>query len=113
MAAVTPLGIDTGDAADWLEAILAIEPEPGVCRVIMHTIASQYFPPDVQARVRARIEAAGSQATRNAPVAWLTYEGETSGFERWPVLRLRAWPGGEDVALARGHPHGAWYEWLA
>lgn len=113
IAATTPARIDTGDAADWLEAELAIAPEPGVCRVVMHTIAFQYFPPEVQARVRARIEAAGARATEDAPLAWLTYEAEGSGFERWPVLRLRAWPGGDDVALARGHPHGAWYEWPA
>ena len=113
IARTTPARIDTGDAADWLETELAVEPETGVCRVVMHTIAFQYFPPEVQARVRARIEAAGARATGDAPVAWLTYEAEGAGLERWPVLRLRAWPGGEDVALARGHPHGAWYEWLA
>lgn len=113
IAAVTPARIDTGDAADWLEAELAVEPEPGVCRVVLHTIAFQYFPPEVQARVRARIEAAGAAATEDAPVAWLTFEAEGAGFERTPMLRLRAWPGGEDVALARGHPHGAWYEWLS
>ena len=112
IAQTTPARIDRGDAADWLEAELAVEPEPGLCRVVMHTIALQYFPPEVQARVRDRIEAAGARSTEDAPVAWLTYEAEGSGFERWPVLRLRAWPGGEDVALARGHPHGAWYEWL-
>ena len=113
IARITPARIDRDDAADWLEAELAVEPEPGVCRVVMHTIAFQYFPPEVQARVRGRIEAAGAGATEDAPLAWLTYEAEGSGFERWPILRLRAWPGGEDVALARGHPHGAWYEWLA
>lgn len=112
-AAVTPARIDTGDAADWIEAKLALEPEPGVCRVVMHTIAFQYFPPEVQARVRARIEAAGASATEDAPVAWLTFEAEGSDFVRTPMLRLRAWPGGEDVALAKGHPHGAWYEWLS
>ncbi|WGM30693.1 DUF2332 family protein [Brevundimonas sp. NIBR11] len=113
IAAATPARIDTGDAADWLEAELAVEPKPGLCRVVMHTIAFQYFPPDVQARVRARIEAAGAQATDDAPVAWLTYEAEGAGFERWPMLRLRAWPDGRDIALARGHPHGAWYEWFS
>ncbi|MFC5342304.1 DUF2332 domain-containing protein [Brevundimonas staleyi] len=113
IAAVTPVRIDTGDAADWLEAELAVEPEPGVCRVVMHTIAFQYFPPEVQARVRARIEAAGARATEDAPMAWLTFEAEESDFVRTPMLRLRAWPGGEDVALAKGHPHGAWYEWFS
>ena len=108
-----PIDLERGDAADWLERRLAVEPEPGVCRVVMHTIAFQYFPPEAQARVRARIEAAGARATAKAPVAWLTFEAEQSGFERQPVLRLRAWPGGENVMLARGHPHGAWFEWMA
>ncbi len=112
VAATMTARIDAGDAADWLEAELDDAPEHGVCRVIMHTIAFQYFPPEVQARVRARIEAAGSRATRDAPIAWLTFEAEETGFERTPVLRLQAWPAGESVALARGHPHGAWYEWL-
>ncbi len=112
IAAKTSARIDEADAADWLETALPAEPEPGVCRVVMHTIAFQYFPPEVQARVRARIEAAGTLATPEAPVAWLSYEAEGSGFERWPVLRLRAWPGGDNMALARGHPHGAWFEGL-
>lgn len=105
--------VEKDDAADWLEARLPPTPEPGVCRVVMHTIAFQYFPPEAKARVSACIEAAGAGATAEAPVAWLRYEAEGSGPERWPVLRLTAWPGGEDIALARGHPHGAWLEWLA
>ena len=113
IAAAAPPAIAAEDAADWLDRTLAIAPEPGVCRVVMHTIAFQYFPPARQARIAARIKAAGEQATADAPLAWLSYEAERDGFERWPVLRLRSWPdGGEAVALARGHPHGAWYEWL-
>ncbi len=112
IAAGMPVDMERGDAADWLEQRLVVEPEPGVCRVVMHTIAFQYFPSEAQSRVRARIEAAGARATEDAPVAWLTFEAEQSGFERLPMLRLRVWPGGEDVVLARGHPHGAWFEWM-
>jgi hypothetical protein len=112
IAAGMPVEVERADAADWLERRLALESEPGVCRVVMHTIAFQYFPPEVAARVRARIEAAGARATEEAPLAWLTFEAEQSGFERQPVLRLRAWPGGEGVILARGHPHGSWFEWV-
>ncbi len=110
IAAGMPLDVERADAADWLERRLAVEPEPGLCRVVMHTIAFQYFPPEVQARVRARIEAVGARATEEAPVAWLSFEAEQSGFERQPVLRLRAWPDGVDHLLARGHPHGNWFE---
>ena len=57
--------------------------------------------------------AAGARATVDAPLAWLTFEAEEDGFERRPMLRLRTWPGDEEaVALARGQPHGARYDWM-
>ncbi|CAN5134487.1 DUF2332 domain-containing protein [soil metagenome] len=112
LAAGVSAPIDRGDAADWLEANLTVEPEPGICRVVMHTIAFQYFPTESQDRTRAHMERVGAAATPGAPLAWLTFEAEGDGFERWPVLRLRTWPGdGEAEYLAKGHPHGAWYEW--
>ena len=61
---------------------------------------------------RAHMARVGAAATLEAPLAWLTYEGEGEGFGPWPVLRLRSWPGsGEAVVLVKGHPHGAWYDW--
>ena len=112
LAAADPPRVDPGDAADWLTERLSAEPEAGVCRVVLHTIAFQYFPPETQATIRDWMERVGSAARADAPLAWLTYEAEGDGFERWPVLRLRTWPGnGEAVWLARGHPHGTWYEW--
>ena len=112
LAAADPPELAAGDAADWLERTLSIEPEPGLCRVVMHTIAFQYFPPEGQARIRAQMDKVGARATAEAPLAWLTFEAEDDGYQRTPVLRLRTWPGsGEAVALAKGHPHGAWYEW--
>lgn len=111
LAAADPAPVDRADAADWLEARLPPEPEPGVCRVVMHTIAFQYFPPGGQARIAARIEAAGARASAGAPVAWLAYEAGP-GPTRRPRLTLRAWPGGgEPVILAEGQPHGAWIDW--
>lgn len=113
LAVQSPPEIATADAADWLEARLSVEPAPGVCRVVMHTIAFQYFPPEAQARIRAHMAAVGARATAEAPLAWLTFEAEEDGFERRPMLRLRCWPGPEEgVALARGQPHGARYDWL-
>lgn len=112
LAAADPPVVDQGDAADWLTERLSVEPEAGVCRVVLHTIAFQYFPPETQATIRAWMERVGAAARADAPLAWLTYEAEGDGFERWPVLRLRTWPGhGEAAWLAKGHPHGGWYEW--
>jgi hypothetical protein len=117
LAVEDPVAVAREDAADWLEARLAVAPPDGsmagVCRVVMHTIAFQYFPPEVQARIRAHMAAVGARATAEAPLAWLTFEAEEDGFERRPMLRLRTWPGEDEaIALARGQPHGARYDWL-
>lgn len=112
IAAIDPVPLTRADAADWLEATLDLAPESGVCRVVMHTIAFQYFPPDSQARIAARIAAAGARATPDAPLAWLSFEQEGPIERRRPVLRLRSWPDGRDDRLAEGHPHGAAYDWF-
>lgn len=110
IAALDPPPVDQGDAGEWLETQLDRGPEEGLCRVVLHSVAFQYFPPDAQAKVRARIEAAGARATEIAPVAWLRMEKlpEDPDFS----LRLRTWPG-EETLLAWCHPHGAWVEWVA
>jgi hypothetical protein len=113
LAAADPAPVDQADAADWLEQSLAAEPEPGVCRVVMHTIAFQYFPIESQERIRPHLERVGVGATRDAPLAWLSFEQEGDADQRTPVLRLKTWPGdGTSAALAQGHPHGAWYQWM-
>jgi hypothetical protein len=105
-----PPQIDRGDAADWLEERLALEPERGITRVVMHSVAFQYFDAASQERVRSRIEAAGKRASAAAPLAWLRFEKEP-GEERHS-LRLRTWPG-EERLLAWTHPHGRSVTWLA
>lgn len=109
IAAGDPPPLDQSDAADWIERHLAIEPEPGVTRVVLHSVAFQYFPPDAQARIAARIEAAGARASEQAPLAWLRYEW-VPGDERHSI-RLRTWPG-EERLLGHAHAHGAWIRWL-
>lgn len=110
IAAADPPALDRADAADWIEAKLDPRPEPDVTRVVMHSVAFQYFPPDTQRRVTARIEAAGASATAQAPLAWLRFEW-VPGDEAHS-LRLRTWPG-EERLLAFVHPHGAWIRWLS
>jgi hypothetical protein len=109
LARADPPSVDRGDAAPWIEARLAIAPEPGICRVVLHSVAFQYFPATTQQRVTDRIEQAGALATDAGPLAWLRLEklAEDESF----ALRLSCWPG-EDRLLAWAHPHGAWVEWL-
>ena len=110
VAAEAPPKIDRAGAADWIEARLTTEPEQGVARVVMHSIAFQYFDAESRRRVTERIEAAGEQASEQAPLAWLRYEkeSESEGYS----LRLRTWPG-EERLLGWIHPHGRSIRWLS
>lgn len=110
VAAQDPPQVEPGDAADWTEARLAEPQEAGATRVVLHSIAFQYFPEQTKARIAAALERAGKSATAGAPLAWLRYE-HAEGDERI-TLRLRTWPGGEERLLAYCHPHGSWVKWL-
>jgi hypothetical protein len=99
------------NAADFVEAELARPQEPGTTRMLMHSIVWQYVPADQQARVTAAMEAAGANATAQAPLAWVMVEADRSVHRH--KLTVRYWPGGEqEVQLAWSHPHGADVEWL-
>jgi hypothetical protein len=101
-----PPPVDTGDAAEWISRQLAEPPAEGVARIVMHSVAYQYFPPATQARVTSAIAAAGERQ----PLGWLRMEKRPED-ERYS-LRLRLWPGGEDRLLAWTHPHGRSVSWL-
>jgi hypothetical protein len=110
IAAQGPPRVEQGDAADWLEAKLAAPAAPGLTRVVLHSIAFQYFPAGVQARIGAAMLTAGAGASEEAPLAWLRFE-MAAGDDK-PSLRLRLWPAGEDRLLAWCHPHGSSVRWL-
>lgn len=97
-----------GDAADWLESRLATR-YPGALHLVYHTIAWQYFPPEVQARCRAALAAAGAGATGDAPIAHLGLE--EAGGDGGAVLTLTLWPGGAPRRLARASAHCHWIDW--
>ena len=109
IAKSNPPRVERGDAAEWLKQTLSLEPEAGVTRVVLHSIAFQYFALDTQRRVRTHIKKVGAAANENAPLAWLRFEMLPE--DRKPSLRLRAWPGDERL-LAWAHPHGTSVEWL-
>lgn len=112
IAAAAPPPIDRGDAAAWLEQQITPESAAaGVTRVVMHSIAFQYFPADTAARISAHLDAIGARATRDAPLAWLRYEAEPGGAR--PTLRLKLWPDGVDACLASADAHGRSITWQA
>lgn len=110
-AAIAKAPIDAGDAIDWLEKRLADAPD-GQVHLIQNTVAWQYFPPPAQARGLALIEAAGTRATANRPLAWLSMETDGDTTARGgAALTLRLWPGNETRALGRADFHGRWIAW--
>lgn len=110
-AAADPPPIDRADAAGWVEATVA--PVTGATTVVFHSIAYQYFPATSQARIAAHMDAMGSRARADQPLAWLRYELDAASDNTAPpTLRLRLWPDGTDRLLARVHPHGSSVSWL-
>ena len=101
-------GVDRGDAADW--AIQHVGLADGSVAVVYHSIAQQYFPAAMQARIAAHLDKVGAAASAAAPLAWLRYEVDTPEEAVAPSLRLRLWPG-SDHLLASAHPHGASVRW--
>lgn len=99
------------DAADWIEAQLAIPQTEGTTRVLMHSIVWQYLPDDTQNRITAAMERASKSATSERPLAWIALETNRATMQH--ELRVRYWPGGGDAAqLGEAHAHGAWVEWM-
>jgi len=109
IAAADPPPVDLGDAAEWLERLLPAAPAAGAVRVVLHSIAFQYFPATTQARIAQLLERLGTEADERSPLAWLRCE-QLPGEER-ASLRLRTWPGGERL-LGWAQAHGAAVEWL-
>ncbi len=100
--------VDAGDAADWVEDVIDIEPEPGVVRVLFHSIAFQYFPEPAQHRIATRMQTAGQGARAEAPLAWLAFEQ----FEdQGPRLTLQLWPHGNERILAYADAHVRIVHW--
>ncbi|WP_166418861.1 DUF2332 domain-containing protein [Cochlodiniinecator piscidefendens] len=99
--------VDRGDAIEWLSA--RMPPVAGQLHLIYHTVAWQYFPPQVQAKGKAMIEDFGASATPDAPLAWLSMEADDKG--KGAALSLRLWPGNHHYNLGRVDFHGRWVQW--
>lgn len=109
LAASDPPEIEAGDAADWVEATLSTDPVSGVARVVMHSVAYQYFTEATQQRIARHMAKTGARATPDAPLAWLRFEKDAKDSQT--TLRVTLYPG-EARLLARCQPHGSAIDWL-
>lgn len=110
IAEAHPPSLEKGDAADFVDGVLAQAQADGVIRVFYHTIFWTYLTPETQARIAGALGAAGERADARRPIAWLRYELDGSGGVA--ELLLNEWPGGETRRLAIGHPHVSSLRWL-
>ena len=96
-----PAPVDRCDAVDWLRIHLA-DPRPSVATIVYHSVVMPYLTEENRENVRRVIEDAGSRATADAPLAWLSME---PGADQADV-HLTMWPGGERRLIAQAGFHG-------
>jgi len=110
LAAEKPPLLERKDAGSFVEERLAEPQAAGVTRVLYHSVMWQYLPEVTRQAITAAMEAAGSRATADRPLAWVRLETNRETFRH--ELSIRYWPGGEEaVTLSEAHPHGAWVIW--
>lgn len=88
----TVVAVERLDAKDWLQKQLS-QRHTGALHVVYHTIAWQYFPPNVQKSCTDLIHTAGKAATSNTPIAWLSMEADEN--PNGAGLRVTYWPTGK------------------
>ncbi|MEL7728786.1 DUF2332 domain-containing protein [Citromicrobium bathyomarinum] len=105
----------TRETADvFVERVLAQPAEPGVTRVIMHSVVWQYVPEAQREKITEAIEKAGAAATEESPIAWISLEANRDTHRH--ELTVRYWAGNEGGGkewqrLGVAHPHGTWVDW--
>ncbi len=109
IAQANPAPVDRSDAKDWLQQRLS-QRHSGAVHVIYHTIAWQYFPPDVQKSCVDLIHTASEAATFDAPIAWVSMEADET--PDGACLHVTYWPGGETQMVGRADFHGRWVRWF-
>jgi hypothetical protein len=111
IATETGIRVEAADAADWIARTLPVAGTAGVTRVVFHTVARQYFPDAVTARIDAHVAEAAAAATPATPLAWLGFELDPE--TRRHTLTLTVWPDGRRRVLSTGDAHGHGVVWLA
>lgn len=113
LASADPPNLVQMDARDFVREILAWPRQPGATRAMFHSIMWQYMPADTQDAITTAFDEAGTKATPETPLAWVSLETDPATFRH--ELKVRFWDGsaqdGATTLLAHAHPHGAWVEW--
>ncbi|SDD78803.1 hypothetical protein SAMN05444678_12247 [Sphingomonas sp. YR710] len=109
VARMYPPRVEQGDAVVWLKQQLDLPQRAGLSRVVFHSMVLQYLTEPGRNAVIDMIAEAGSRATVERPLAWVSFEWTPTRSE--VQLRLTCWPTGETRHLATCHPYGDWVAW--
>lgn len=104
-----PPRVDHADAVTWLSARLEDVQPAGQCRVVFHSMVLQYLTERDRHAVASTIRHAGTRASADTPLAWISFEW--TALRDQVELRLTCWPGGQTRVLATCHPYGEWIDW--
>ena len=96
-----PAEVSAGDAAAWIETVLATPARDRV-RVVFHTVAWQYFPEETKARAKAAMGKCPS------PLVQISMEADGG---QGAALSVTHYPSREVEALGRVDFHGRWVRW--
>ena len=110
LAREVPATVVAAGAADFLDGI---ELREGTTTVVWHSVMWQYLGPAEQARVAARLDELGAQASDRAGFAHLALEPRrrSPGAAHELLVVLTIWPGGVEQVLGRAQPHGLPTTW--
>jgi hypothetical protein len=110
LAREVPATVVAAPAGEFLDRL---ELRDGTTTVVWHSVMWQYLEPGEQARVLARLDALGAQASDRAGFAHLALEPRrrTPGAAHDFLVTLQSWPGGEEQVLGRAEPHGLPTTW--
>ena len=101
LARLIPAEISAGDAGEWLERQLSVPAEDRL-RVVLHTVAWQYFPS------KTRLVAENAMRSAVGPLVRIAMEYDGG---RGAGVTMTTWPGGAQREIARADFHGRWVEW--
>ena len=96
-----------GDYVDLLPSVLDQRRDDALM-VVFHSVSTTYLSDARYAKLVSILERAG----REAPLAWVSFEGPRHDPDYGAVaLSVTRWPGGETRRLAKVDFHAAWLEW--
>ncbi|HEY5250144.1 MAG TPA: DUF2332 domain-containing protein [Acidimicrobiales bacterium] len=101
--------VDEAPAGEWLRGVLA-ERQSGTVQLVWQSVFAQYLTDEDRGDLTVNMEAAGAQATDDAPVVWARMEPSTDPLQGFRVT-VTCWPGGRETLLARSGDHGPPVRW--